>query len=233
MFPVVVYLPGQVNPLASYTLTDPGSPLTPTEIALNPPDPTATFLNTGRGFYQGYDYLYDPTNGFVGYFSVSSYASAMAGLALIGNVNLQNGFADSLPTYLFGATTLLQTGTGTISSTISGFGGLTIGSGQVNLTGANTYTGGTTVMGGATLGILADSGLGDASGGLTLAGGTLQALGNLSLAHAVTLGGGGGIFDTNGNTIAVTTPISGAGGLVKQGAGRDDAVRRQQLHRRH
>lgn len=217
--PVVVYLPGQANPLATYTLTAAGSPLAPTEIALNPPDPTATFLNTGRGFYQGFDYLYDPTNGFVGYSSVSLFATVNAGLALIGNVSLQNGFTDPVPTFLFGATTLLQTGTGTISGVIAGAGSLTIGSGTVNLTGANTYTGGTSVTGGATLGLLADTGLGDPTGGLTLANGTLQALGNLSIAHAITLGGGGGTFDTNNSQIAVTNPIGGPGGLTKQGAG--------------
>ncbi|MBS0518223.1 MAG: autotransporter domain-containing protein [Proteobacteria bacterium] len=216
---VEVYLPGQTTPqLATYTLTDSGSPLAPAAIALNPPSST-TFLNTGRLFYQGFDYLYDPTNGYVGYASASSYASVTAMVALIGNVNLPDGFNSSLQTYLFGATTLLEKGTGTITSVIGGSGGLTIGGGTMILQGVNTYTGGTTVTGGATLGIPADSALGDTSGGLTLNNGTLLLQGGFTTARAITLGSGGGTLLTGGNTFTAGQGISGPGGLTVGGGG--------------
>ncbi|MDP1960890.1 MAG: autotransporter-associated beta strand repeat-containing protein, partial [Reyranella sp.] len=181
------------------------------------------FLNTGRQFYAGFDYLFDPVNGYAGYAlsdsGLGSNATLSPLLALIGNVSLQSNFATDLPTYLMGATTLLQTGTGTISSVISGSGGLTIGSGRVDLRGVNTYTGGTTVTGGAILGIGADSRLGDASGGLTLAGGTLLATAAFTSSRAMTMGTGGGTFDTNGFDLVLGTPVSGVGGLTKDGTG--------------
>lgn len=141
------------------------------------------------------------------------------GLSLTGSVDLQNGFANSLPTFLTGNTTLLQTGTGTISSVIAGSSSLTIGSGQVSLTGVNTYTGGTTVTGGATLAVSADTGMGAASGGLTLNGGTLQPTAALTSARQVTLGAGGGTFNTTSGNITLSTAITGSGGLTKAGTG--------------
>ncbi|SKA41715.1 autotransporter-associated beta strand repeat-containing protein, partial [Enhydrobacter aerosaccus] len=217
---VMIYLPGQTTPqLAMYSLTDPGSPLSPAWIAINPPSST-TFVNTGRLFYLGFDYLYDPASGFVGYASVDpTYASVTPMVALIGTVDLADNFSSTYPTYLFGPTTLLEAGTGTISAVVSGSGGLTIGSGTVILQGVNTYLGGTTVTGGATLGIQADSGLGDASGGLTLNNGYLLLEGSFATARAITLGAGGGAILTNGNTLTVNQGISGTGGLLVSGSG--------------
>jgi uncharacterized protein with beta-barrel porin domain len=57
------------------------------------------------------------------------------------------------------------------------------------------------------------------TGTLTFSGGTLQALGGLSLGGPIVLAAGGGTFDTNGNTVTVTTSIFGPGTLSKQGNG--------------
>ena len=72
-----------------------------------------------------------------------------------------------------------------------------------------------------TLSVSSDGALGDTSGGLTLTGGTLQwgAGFNLSPARSITLGAGGGTFDTNGFTSAIGVDIAGSGGLTKNGAG--------------
>ena len=223
---IKIWLPGQTGTTANYTFkvsSDPSDPnaLKPdkVEVVTDPTD----FVNTGRQFFSGFDYLYDYENGYVGYYwtgAVSSlYGGSTPGLALTGPVNLPNGFTSSFATFLMGPTTLMQTGTGTLSGIISGTGGLTIGGGQVNLTGVNTYFGGTTVTGGAILGINADSGLGDSSGRLTLNNGTLAALVDLTLARRVTLDAGGGTFNTNGNNITLATGVTGVGGLTKAGLG--------------
>jgi len=218
-----IFLPGQTAPVGSYTFNtgDTGNPTQPSSVQVIADGPSI-FINTGRQFYAGFEYVYDAVGGFVGYRwtdPAGASGASSSTVALIGDVNLQNGFSSTMPSYLMGATTLLQQGSGTLSGTISGLGPLTIGAGNVSLTGVNTYTGGTFVAGGATLGVQADSGMGAASGALTLTGGTLQALANLTLARAVVLDTGGGTFDSNGNNITVGTAISGPGGLAKTGAG--------------
>jgi autotransporter-associated beta strand protein len=93
------------------------------------------------------------------------------------------------------------------------------GSGILTLTGLNAYTGGTTVSGGL---INFNSVNNFGTGAITLAGGGLQwATGNtLDISSQLApLGAGGGTFDTNGNNVSFATPISGAGGLTKQGLG--------------
>lgn len=221
---VQVYLPGQLPTqpaFYSFTTGTTGNPTSPEFVQVIADGPSI-FLNTGREFYAGFDYVYDAVGGFVGYHWTSpagATGSSTSTLALTGPVNLQSGFSTDYPTYLMAATSLLQTGTGTMSGVISGPGGLTIGSGQVNLTGVNTYTGGTTVSGGGILGINANSGAGAVSGGLTLNNGTLLALASITSGRTVTLGAGGGTFNTNGNDITLTTAVQGSGGLTKSGAG--------------
>ncbi len=221
-----VFLPGQLTPqLANYQFTTDGTgnPLQPYVVELIKDGPSI-FLNTGREFFAGFDYVYDAAGGYVGYRwngdADSRYGQVTPSLALTGDVALPSGFASDFPTFLMDATTLYQTGVGTISGNISGSGGLTIGSGQVNFLGTNTYTGGTTVTGGATLGIYADSALGHASGRLTLNGGTLLAFADITSARAVTLGAGGGTVNTNGNDVVFGSAVTGVGGLTKDGLGK-------------
>lgn len=66
---------------------------------------------------------------------------------------------------------------------------------------------------------------GDGNGTLTFDGGTLKArVSSVDLIAGfesgdVNLGAGGGTVDTDGNTVSISSPISGAGGLTKAGAG--------------
>jgi hypothetical protein len=115
---VQIYLPGQTAPQpAFYTFTTGGSgnALQPNSVSLNGASTTA-FLNTGREFYAGFDYIYDPINGYVGYRWNGTVSSAFGqvtpSLALSGNVNLPAGFISNLPTVLYGATRLLEAGAG-------------------------------------------------------------------------------------------------------------------------
>jgi autotransporter-associated beta strand protein len=151
---VQLYLPGQTQAAATYTFTVDGSgnPVQPTpgvQVIQAPTD--QLFVNTGRNFFNGYDYLYDPIGGFVGYRlngTAGTNAVAIPLLALQGNLALQNGFAATFPTYLMAPVTLQQTGSGAFNNTIFGPGSLTLNSGTVTLAGANSYTGGTIVNGG-------------------------------------------------------------------------------------
>lgn len=101
---------------------------------------------------------------------------------------------------------------------ISGTGAVRqIGTGTTILTGNNTYTGGTAIDGG-TLQVAGDANLGDASGALSFNGGTLQNTASLGSARAVTLGAGGGSFQTDAD-LSLSGVIGGTGALTKTGAG--------------
>ncbi|RZL60672.1 MAG: autotransporter outer membrane beta-barrel domain-containing protein, partial [Variovorax sp.] len=65
----------------------------------------------------------------------------------------------------------------------------------------------------------ADGNLGSTAGALTMDGGTLRYGAGFASARAVTLGAGGGTFDTNGNDAALNGVVGGAGPLAKTGAG--------------
>ncbi|MEW5425110.1 beta strand repeat-containing protein, partial [Amorphus sp. 3PC139-8] len=112
--------------------------------------------------------------------------------------------------------------TATIGSAIvdgSASGLLKAGSGNLTLTGANTYTGGTRIAAGK-LQVAMDGALGAASGGLELAGGTLRALGTFDTARAVSLTATTGGFEVDADaTLGLTGTVSGTGALMKSGAG--------------
>ena len=83
-----------------------------------------------------------------------------------------------------------------------------------------TGTPGQTTSWAINLGTLAVANVTSLGGGtLTLNGGTLQALGVLTLTDPVAIASGGGTFDTNGNAMVVSTTITGSGGLTKIGNG--------------
>lgn len=110
---------------------------------------------------------------------------------------------------------------GAYSGTLSGDGSVTkTGAGRLTLTGTNTYLGGTTINGGALV-ISDDANLGDASGTLSLDGGTLSAVGQFEMNRLTTLGAGGGTFETQDidDDLTLHGVIQGSGGLTKTGDG--------------
>jgi autotransporter-associated beta strand protein len=107
--------------------------------------------------------------------------------------------------------------TSTFTGSISGTGALTkSGAGTAVLSGTNSFNG--LVLSNGTLAAAADSALG--SGGLTVnSGAILKAMASFATPKAVTLPSGNGRFDTNGFDLTLSGNISGAGQLLKEGAG--------------
>src|SRR5262245_23395963 len=139
---------------------------------------------------------------------LAGFDQTVGSLAGAGNVTL-------------GSAMLTTNGDGsdtTFSGTISGSGRLVkVGEGTLTLSGNNSYTGGTLLNEG-TLAVGSSRALG--TGTLTLADGTtLQAAADgLALANAVRLLGDTTV-DTQSNTLTLSGPISGTGGLDKIGSG--------------
>ena len=118
-----------------------------------------------------------------------------------------------------GSLTFSQSTDATLSNVISGTGSISkTGAATLTLSGANTYSGGTAINAG-TLAVAADNNLGNAAGGLSFDGGTLQFLAGFTINRAITLNAGGGTFDTNGNDATLAGTIGGSGGLTKTGLG--------------
>jgi fibronectin-binding autotransporter adhesin len=108
-------------------------------------------------------------------------------------------------------------GSSTISSTITGTGGLTFfGPGALTLSGTNTatYTAGVTSFNGGVVSIAADAALGASTIGLAFGGGTLQFTSGIGEARSIVLNTGGGAFDVQSNTVTLTGLISGSGALT-------------------
>ncbi|CAI1110713.1 autotransporter outer membrane beta-barrel domain-containing protein [Serratia quinivorans] len=140
-----------------------------------------------------------------------------------------------------GAITLLETASGTGSTTVRVGDGsdagagytATIGSvlqgstrltkvdpGKLVLTGTNTWSGGTAINGG-TLSVASDSNLGASAGALSLDGGTLETTGSFATTRAATLNAKGGTFDIDANqTLTMNAAVAGAGKLTKTDAGK-------------
>ncbi len=119
-FTVNVYLPGmspQQGAFYSFHKDPNGTRSNCTADASNAMQPcyveagtsTTGFLNTGRQFYSGLNYLFDPVNGYVGFAIPSSASSDLPTtatitplLALTGTVAFSNGLGILLPVALFG-----------------------------------------------------------------------------------------------------------------------------------
>ncbi len=225
---VQIFLPGQTSPQpATYNFTtgSTSNPLTPNSVQVVPG--STVFINTGRQFYAGFNYFFDPTNGFVGYQwtgnVASGYGSVTPIVALQGNVTLPT-LSSTIPTYLMANTTLSSTGTVVLGNSVSGPGALTIAGGDISLTGSNTYTGGTTVTGGS-LSLGPGSTLPYASA-LTVNGGGFNLNGNTQLLGS--LNGSGGTVNVNGNGLLVLnsaqsntlgSSLAGNGTFTVQGGG--------------
>ncbi|MGA2496715.1 MAG: autotransporter-associated beta strand repeat-containing protein, partial [Tepidisphaeraceae bacterium] len=101
-----------------------------------------------------------------------------------------------------------------------------IGAGTLTLTGNSAYTGKTAVNGG-TLRISQENNIGGSPASfvadqLGINGATLETMGSISTSsnRGVTLGAGGGTFNTDASTIlTLQGPVTGAGALTKTGAG--------------
>jgi outer membrane autotransporter protein len=153
--------------------------------------------------------------------SASAFTVASGAILDLAGFNQAIGSLAGAGSVTLGAATLTTNGDDsdtTFSGTISGSGRLVkVGEGTLTLSGNNSYQGGTIVSAG-TLAVGSSRALG--TGALTLADGTtLQAAANgLVLANAVRLNGDVTV-DTQSNTMTLSGPISGTGGLDKIGAG--------------
>jgi len=105
------------------------------------------------------------------------------------------------------------------AGTISGSGSLAITGGTETLSGTNNYTGGTSVSGGGQLIVGADAALGNSSGTLTLAGGTLQSTASFAMTRSLALAGDGTLDTNGGTTLHDNGALTGAGALIKSGLG--------------
>jgi autotransporter-associated beta strand protein len=103
---------------------------------------------------------------------------------------------------------------------ISGTGGVENRTGELTLTGINTYQGGTRLSGG-TIVVSRDENLGAASGGITFGGdfATLKFASGFTINRNIASTGIAAGFDTNGNDATLGGVISGSGGLFKEGLG--------------
>lgn len=160
--------------------------------------------------------------GAVNAFSSASAFTVASGATLdLAGFNQAIGSLAGAGSVTLGAATLTTNGDGsdtTFSGTISGSGRLVkVGEGTLTLSGNNSYQGGTIVSEG-TLAVGSSRAVG--TGALTLADGTtLQAAANgLALANVVRLNGDVTV-DTQSNTMTLSGPISGTGGLDKIGSG--------------
>ncbi|MGO4670237.1 autotransporter domain-containing protein [Bosea sp. 2RAB26] len=131
-------------------------------------------------------------------------AGANAGnAALTGSIINVNGVSATIDS-------VIQDGAGTRLNIVGG--------GVLTLTGLNTYSGGT-MLGGGTLSVSADANLGAASGELTFAGGTLATTASFDTTRSLALTSTGRIDVASGTTLGLHGAITGAGDLLKQGAG--------------
>ena len=223
--PIQVYLPGQSTPqVAFYNFTtsngggNGGNALQPYVTQVVPG--SSVFLNTGREFFAGFNYFYDPVNGYVGYRwngqVPSQFGAVIPIVALQGNVSLPASLSSSFPTYLMSPVTVSSTGTAVFQGNLFGPGSLTAAGGDISLAGtANTYTGGTFVNAGS-LSLGPGASL-PASSALTMNGGTFNLNGNSQVLGS--LAGNGGTLNLNGGLMVLNSALSNQLGSTLTGNG--------------
>ena len=156
--------------------------------------------------------------------SVTSNALVFNGGTLINTAAVTLAANRGIVLNVAGGTLAPATGiTLTVNGAISGVGELTKSNttGILVLNGANTYTGGTIILGG-TVDISADNNLGGTINPVTIAGGTLTSLDNMTLSslRGIVLGSGGGtISPASGTTLTVSGQIGGTTALTDSGTG--------------
>jgi len=93
------------------------------------------FSNTGIDALNGFNYLYDAQNGYIGLQLNSTNAAAFLTptLAARGNLSFPDGFVTNLPVVLLGATVVSTSGTITLNGPVSGAGTFTISGGTVKI----------------------------------------------------------------------------------------------------
>jgi T5SS/PEP-CTERM-associated repeat protein/autotransporter-associated beta strand protein len=144
---------------------------------------------------------------------------AIAGLQFMSGYTLTAGTDGALR--IDGADSVIRVDpdvTATIAVALTGAGCLVkTDTGTLVLSGANSYEGGTRIDLG-TLQVASDDNLGDAAGGLSFDGGTLQTTTAFVSARDVNIGAGGGTFQTDAD-LGLGGVVSGAGTLTKDGDG--------------
>ena len=154
--------------------------------------------------------------------ATGSFNTARAiGLTGGGAVDVDSGAAVTSTGPVSGNGALVKNGAGSLvlDGVASHTGGTYVNGGLLALNGDNTYTGGNVVNTGATLQVGRDAALGDASNGVALNNGTLQAAGSFNTSRALALAGDAHVATVDGATVTSAGTVAGNGALVKDGAG--------------
>jgi len=173
--------------------------------------------------------ILDGDNTYTGNTVISAGTLQLGSGTATGTLNTGSAISvDAGATFAVNQSDTVTQGTEFSGAAISGAGGFTqAGSGTTILNVANTYTGRTTITAG-TLSISDEANLGGdpasfAADQLTFDGGILLTTATLAIDDSnrgITVGAGGGTFETaTGTTTTVSSVITGGGTLIKQGDG--------------
>ncbi|WP_127091999.1 autotransporter-associated beta strand repeat-containing protein [Aquabacter cavernae] len=157
------------------------------------------------------------TLGLTGDTRLTGGARIERGILQVGNYGTQGSLSG--PVVNDGILRFARTDDMVFDHVISGSGAVQQVAGVLTLTAANTYAGGTTIGADATVRVSRDDNLGRADGAVRLQGGTLSATASFESARHVALAGGGAVHVTDARTLTLTGPVSGTGGLTKDGGG--------------
>ncbi|MEW5421273.1 autotransporter domain-containing protein [Amorphus sp. 3PC139-8] len=192
------------------------------------------YVNTGINFYNGFYYLFDAENGYVGVANSGRGGSNVVVtpvISAIGQIDFDEDFTTTLPVFLRADSAIAAATTATFNNAITGPGGLTLnGTGLVTLSGTNTYSGPTTVQSGSfavtqslASAVTVQSGASfDLSGALSVSGATAPLV-TVDTGATFTLSGtvDGAVSSAGSTTIStagtITGDVSNAGTMVNNG----------------